>query len=508
MAFLLGIDKGTSVVKSVVFDAEGRTLAAARHRVEVLHPQPGWHEEDPHRSWALCVQTIREALEEAKLNGSDIAAIGIAGHMGGVIVVDRQHRPLRNAIAWPDERARPALMALKAANRLDRLFDVAGNGLMPGNTALLLGWLAEHEPDIAARAATFMCAKDYLRLRLTGEVATDPSDLSFVPGDIEGRCFSDELMRACGAASWMDRLPPILDSGAIAGHVMAEAAAETGLALGTPVITGLGDGAAAPLGTGAATPGSALTVLGTSCLNSLVLDGPCKAPQGLGFLFAMPQGRYVRILPNTSGTITMDWFLDRFGGPQRPDGSWDFDAMQTAAAAIAPGAGGVLLLPYLNGAGVLAPFADPLARGAFFGLSTHTTREHLLRAVYEALCYSTRDCLAAMPQPPRSLRLTGGGANSPFWAQLFADICGVPIELPETTESGALGVAMLAAVAVGIWPDLDTALQHSSRVCARYEPDPQRKAIYDGWFALYQNVRDTYRGLSTQQAELVARACA
>ncbi|MEB0055714.1 FGGY-family carbohydrate kinase [Variovorax sp. LG9.2] len=506
MKYVLGIDKGTSMIKSVIFDEAGSTVAVARRRVDVLHPQAGWHEEDPKRTWALCIETTREALATARLIGSDIAAIGITGHMGGAILVDAANLPVRNAIGWPDERAQSHLLKLEAEGALDGLFQISGNGLMPGNTALLLGWLAVHDPDSTARAATFLCAKDYLRLRLTGVAAIDPSDVSFVPGDIDGRTFSAELMRACGAEAWLERLPAIVASEKIAGHLQPEAAELTGLMEGTPVITGLGDGAAAALGIGALASGSAFTVLGTSCLNSLVLDGPHRAPHGLGFLFAMPLDQYVRILPNTSGTMTMDWFLERFGGPQHADGSWDFNAMEMAAAAIPPGAGGVLLLPYINGAGVLAPFADPLARGAFFGMSVHTTRDHLLRAVYEALCYSTRDCFAAMPEAPTSLKLSGGGAQSPFWGQLFADVCGVPIEIPESAESGALGVALLAGVAVGMWPDLEAAVQRTSRVSARYEPDPVQTKIYDGWFGLYQALRSTYRNFSSQRAALMEQA--
>ena len=503
MKYVLGIDKGTSMIKSVIFDDTGRTVAVARRRVDVLHPQPGWHEEDLKRTWELCIETIREVLSTSQLQGVNIAAIGITGHMGGAVLVDAANRPVRNAIGWPDERSQKHLLKLESEGTLDHLFQISGNGLMPGNTALLLGWLTDHEPNNAARAVTFLCAKDYLRLRLTGVAATDPSDVSFVPGDIDAREFSSEMMLTCGAAEWLDRLPTIVASEQIAGHILPEAAKLTGLLAGTPVVTGLGDGAAAALGIGAITTGSAFTVLGTSCLNSLVLDGPHRAPHGLGFLFAMPLGRYVRILPNTSGTMTMDWFLERFGGPERPDGSWDFEAMDVAAGAVPPGAGGVLLLPYVNGAGVLAPFADPLARGAFFGMSVHTTRDHLLRAVYEALCYSTRDCFAAMPQAPSSLKLSGGGAQSPFWGQLFADVCGVPIEIPESTESGALGVALLAGVAVGVWPDLETAVERTSRISARYEPDSVQTKIYDGWFGLYQALRTTYREFSSERAALM-----
>ena len=502
MSFVLGIDKGTSVIKAVIFDATGKAVGQAHRRVQVLQPKAGWHEEDPDETWLLCAASIREAMSAAGLIGEDIASVGIAGHMGGAWLVDSTGRPVRNAICWPDERAQTEQLALERQGALPEIFAISGNGLMPGITAMLLGWLSRHEPDVPDRTTAVLCAKDYLRLRLTGVVATDPSDVSFVPGDIDARCHSARVLELCGAGGWVSKMSEILDSGAVAGRVTAQAAEQTALKAGTPVVTGLGDACANALGVGAIRPGAALTVLGTSCLNSLVIDRPERAPEGLGFLFAMPQERYVRILPNTSGTIAFDWFLERFGAPEGVDGKTDFAALSQLAAAVPRGAGGVVFVPYVNGAGVLAPFFDPLARASFFGVGSHTTYDHLLRAVYEALCFATRDCFAAMTTRPRSLILTGGGGKSPFWAQLFADICGIPIEIASTEESGALGVALLAGVAVGTWPDLETATASACRVSALYEPDPAAAKDYDGWFELYCRTRDVYRRYSADRAAL------
>ena len=503
MTFLLGIDKGTSVIKAVVFDPSGKACGLAQRRVQVLHPKPGWHEEDPHTTWGLCVDVVREAIEEAGILGRDIAAVGIAGHMGGAWLVDADGEPVRNAICWPDSRAQASQVAMDEAGSLEEVFDISGNGLMPGITAMLLGWLARYEAETVARSHAVLCAKDYLRARLTGLFATEPSDVSFVPGDIDERSYSARVFELCGASAWSGKMPEILPSGAIAGTVTEEAAAQTGLQPGTPVIAGLGDACANALGVGAMHPGAAMTVLGTSCLNSQVTDGPQRAPKGLGFLFAMPLGHYLRILPNTSGTIAFDWFLDRFGAPITAAGKPDFSALEAKAAAIDRGANGVVFIPYVNGSGVLAPFHDTLARGGFFGVGSHTSHDHLLRAVYEALCFATRDCFEAMSTRPKSLVLTGGGARSAFWAQMFADICAIPIETPYVEESGALGVAMLAGVAVGVWPDLEAAAAATARSAIRYEPDPVAVADYAGWFELYQQTRDVYRTYSSARANLL-----
>lgn len=502
MAFLLGIDKGTSVIKAVVFDRHGVALGLAQRRVNVLQPKPGWHEEDANATWMLCVETIGDALLKAGISGADIIAIGIAGHMGGAWLVDDAGEPVRNAICWPDSRAQADQIEMEKAGLLKEVFAISGNGLMPGITAMLLGWLAKHEPETVGRARAVLCAKDFLRLRLTGSIATDPSDVSFVPGDIDARTHSARVLELCGADAWQGKLPDILPSGAVAGHLTAQAASLTGLKEGIPVVTGLGDACANALGVGAIRPGSALTVLGTSCLNSLVMDTPERTPEGLGFLFAMPLNRYLRILPNTSGTIAFDWFLDKFGAPQTADGMPDFAALERKASTVSRGSNGVLFIPYVNGSGVLAPFYDTLARGSFFGVGSHTDYDHLLRSIYEALCFATRDCFAVMSLPPKSLVLTGGGAKSPFWAQMFADICGVPIEIVSVEESGALGVALLAGVAAGLWSDLEAAISATTRVVSRYEPDPVAAKDYDGWFDLYRKTRDVYRNYSSQRAAL------
>lgn len=505
MGYLLGIDKGTSVVKAVVFDRTGKACGHAQRRVEVLSARPGWHEEEPGQTWALTSACIREALAKAGITGLDISGVGISGHMGGAWLIDKAGRPARNAICWPDERAQPEQMEIERAGQMKEIFAISGNGLMPGITAMLLGWLAEHEPDILGKTAHVLCAKDYLRFRLTGAIGTDPSDVSFVPGDIDARGFSARVMELCGASSWMDRLPPILASEAIAGIVTEEAARETGLAKGTPVITGLGDACANAIGVGALAPGSALTVLGTSCLNSVVTAEPERVPHGLGFLFSMPGERYIRILPNTSGTIAFDWFLNRFGAPQTAEGKTNFDALAAKASAVAIGSQGVIFIPYVNGSGVLAPFFDAQARGGFFGTSSQTTYDHLLRSVYEGLCFATRDCFAAIATRPSKLTLTGGGARSPFWAQLFANVLGIPIETVAAEESGAFGVAALAGVATGVWHDVAEAASMNP-VIARYEPDRASTAQYDDWFGLYLETRDVYRRYSSRRAALKSGA--
>ena len=503
MRYLIGIDKGTSMIKSVVFDETGKAVGSADERVAVLSSRPGWHEEDPEASWRACCRTIRAALADAGIDGDQVAGVGIAAHMGGAWIIDADGKAVRNAICWPDERAQSLLTELEEKGALDEVFAISGNGLMPGITLMILSWLNANEPELRSRAKAVLGAKDYFRYRLTGVIATDPSDVSFVPGDIDNRSHSDRLMTLLGAHGWASMMPDIMPSGAIAGELTPEAAGETGLASGTLVITGCGDAVANVVGAGRSRPGEAVTVLGTSCLNSLIVDRPGREPAGLGFLFAMPDENYLRILPNTSGTITIDWFLDHFGGIRDASGKWDFPAMEQRVAATPRGADGVLLLPYVNTAGVLAPFYDPRARGSFFGMSNQTTRDHLMRAVYEALAFATRDCLTAMPGELDVLTLTGGGSRSAFWSQMFADVCRLPVEICAAEQTGATGVALMAGVAAGIWPDLATAQSSTSSVSARFEPDSDVSAEYDDWYALYSDMRDVYRGLSDRRSQLL-----
>jgi sugar (pentulose or hexulose) kinase len=492
---VLGIDKGTSVIKAVAFDATGAERACGKRRVPSLHLHPGWHEEDPDTTWRLTAEAIADALA-ALPAGSRVAAVGVTGHMGGAWLIDEHGAPVRNAICWPDGRAHAEQGAMERDGRLEELFAISGNASMPGMTLMALRWLERNEPESLERARTLLIAKDFIRHRLTGEAATEPSDVSWMPGDAETRGYSERLLEISELQRWRALLPEIVPSHEIAGRVTAQAAAQTGLPEGTPVVAGLGDGVANAVGTGVLHPGEAVTVMGTSCLNQLVVDGVEREPFGLGFLWTMPNGTRLRVLPNTAGTMSIDWMA------QTTCPGLEIREVEALAAAQPPGAGGVIFLPYLNSGGVLAPFFDPLARGCLLGLTAQTSQGQLARATFEGLAFATGDCYGAMPRQVDRVRLTGGGANSGLLGQLVADVLGRPVERLTCEESGAAGVGMLAAVAAGLADDLDDAAARWCRVARTFEPVAASRERLTEAFALYRALRDAVRPLSAARHAL------
>lgn len=496
---VIGIDKGTSMVKAVAFDSAGRELSVGRRRINSLHPHPGRHEEDPDLTWELTCEAVREALAGLPA-GTKVMGIGVTAHMGGAWLIDADGRPVRNAICWPDGRAHAAQAAL-GADGLARFFEISGNAPMPGVTVMVLRHLLREEPEVLDRATHVLIGKDFIRHRLTGGIATDPSDVSWIPGDAATSGYSEELFALCELESVRELFPPILASGEVAGEITPLAAEQTGLPVGTPVVTGLADGPANATGTGVLHAGQAVTVLGTSCLNEVAVEEVELEPFGLGFLWTLPNLNRIRVLPNTAGTMSIDWMLhtacsDLFDGE-----SFDFDEIERMVGRTPPGSGGVVFIPYLNEGGVLAPFFDPLARGTLYGVSGQTTRAQLARAAFEGLAFAIRDCYEAMPvdRLPDRIRVTGGGAASRLLCQMVADLTGNPAEVLGITESGAAGVAMLAAVATGMAPDLDTVAEKWCRPEIVYEPDASRRDQLEEAFRLYGQVRDATRPLSQQR---------
>ena len=493
---VIGIDKGTSMVKAVAFAADGSELSVGRRRINSLHPHPGWHEEDPNLSWSLTCEAVREALTGLP-RGTSVRGVGVTAHMGGAWLIDADGEPVRNAICWPDGRAHEAQASL-GAEGLNRFFEISGNAPMPGVTVMVLRHLLREEPEVLDRAAHILIGKDFIRYRLTGAVATDPSDVSWIPGDAATSGYSEELFELCGLEPVRGLFPPILPSGEVAGQVTDAAAEQTGLPAGTPVVTGLADGPANATGTGVLHAGQAVTVLGTSCLNEVAVEDVELEPFGLGFLWTLPNLNRIRVLPNTAGTMSIDWMLHT-ACPDLFDGeSFRFDEIERMVEDTPPGSGGVVFIPYLNEGGVLAPFFDPLARGTLYGVSAQTGRAQLARAAFEGLAFAIRDCYEAMPveRLPDRIRVTGGGAASPLLCRMIADLTGNPTEVLGITESGAAGVAMLAAVATGLAPDLDDVARRWCRPETVYEPDAGRRGQLEDAYELYGRVRDATRPLS------------
>ncbi|WP_127144501.1 FGGY-family carbohydrate kinase [Pelagibacterium montanilacus] len=480
----LGLDIGTSLIKAALFDTDGREVAVVERRMAQQELPIGWSEQEPEALWRAVCAVLREISRDGRTGA--IRGLGITGVMVGACVLDGAHTPLTPIILWNDARAQPLVDGMVRANPslISDIFALSGSVMQMGCTLPVLAWLKSERPEVFEPARHVVCLKDYVRLRLTGEVATDESEAATAPGNARTRTYDKAQAERLGVGNLFELLPPVRTGETLAGRITAHAAEATGLAAGLPVAIGTGDVSAAVVGVGATEPGQAVSILGTTCLNGLVFDHPVFEPRDQGLLFPVPGGRWLKTLVNVAGTTTLDWTLETLA-PDFKASADPYVALGALAAEADPGAGGVLFVPYLSASGVIAPRIAPGARAGFSGLAPQHGRAEMVRAVYEGVAYAIRHCFAAMGAQPHVIRLAGGGAKSPLWSQMIADVCARPVEIAQGTQFGAKGAALCAAVAIGDHDDIEQASRAAFTLQRRFEPDPARGSIHDAGFARY-----------------------
>ncbi|MGI8714352.1 MAG: xylulokinase [Solirubrobacteraceae bacterium] len=467
-ARVIGVDVGTSSAKGVAIDEQGALLAEATRPYPVAMPQPGWSEQDPD-DWASAVDQVLDEL------GADHAeGIGLSGQMHGLVALGADQRPLRPAILWNDGRSQPQAIATEQRLGIDRLVALSGNRVLAGFTAPKLAWLAEREPDVHRRIAHVLLPKDYVRLRLTGELATDVSDASgTLLLDVARRDWSPELAEAFGVdPAW---LAPVHESHVVTGQTAA----------GVPVAAGAGDQAAGALGVGvtdAASPAS--LVLGTSGVIFAARDTYTADPAGRlhAFCHALPDRWHVMgVILSAAGALS--WLDSAIG---HNDG---IPALTAEAAAWAPGAEGLTFAPYLSGE--RTPHADGDVRGAFVGLGLRHDRGAMVRALLEGVAYALRDGLdliAAAGPRPQCARVSGGGARSDLWLAILASVLDLPLQRTESEAGAAYGAALLGGVAGAVFEDARSAAELGIAVIDTVAPDP-------AWVEAYAAQRERFVAL-------------
>jgi xylulokinase len=491
VAFVLGIDTSTTATKAVLVAGTGAVAGIGTSSYDVSVPRPLWSEQDPELWWTATGEAIRSVLASTGAPPESIGAVGLTGQMHGLVLLDAGDRVLRPAILWNDQRTQAECDAIRAAVGPERLIAVTGNDALTGFTAPKLVWVRDHEPDVWRRAAHVLLPKDFLRLRLTGEHAMDKADGSgTILFDLAARDWSSEVLDALRIRrAW---LPPTFEGPVVTGRVSDAAAAATGLRAGTPVVAGGGDQAANAVGVGVVDPGSVALSLGTSGVVFAATDRPIIEPRGLvhAFCHAVP-GRWHLMSVMLSAAGSLRWFRDTLAPGVA------FGDLAAEAGDVPPGSDGLLFLPYLSGE--RSPHPDPLARGAFVGLTTRHERRHLTRAVLEGVAFGLRDGLdlmteAGMPAPT-TIRASGGGIASPVWRQILADVLETDIATVSTTEGAAYGAGLLAAVGAGWFGDAQAGIDAWVQPTVTASPGADAAAYREGharYRALYPALAPTF----------------
>jgi xylulokinase len=495
---LLGIDVGTGGTRAVVVDDDGEVVASATEDHEPFaSAHSGWAEQDPGDWWRACAVAVRAALRGTGTQAGAIAAVGLSGQMHGAVLLGERDEVLRPSLIWADQRTGPQCREIVERIGETRLIELTSNPALTAFTLPKLLWVREHEPETWRRVRTVLLPKDYVRLRLTGERATDAADASgTLMLDVANRRWSTAMLDAVEIDEGL--LPDVYESPEVTGCVSAAGAEATGLAEGTPVIAGAGDQAAGAVGMGVVRPGVVSATIGTSGVVFAATDRPARDRLGRvhSFCHAVPDRWHVMGVTQAAG-LSLRWFNDRFGAGA-DDGRDPYERLSDEAASAPPGADGVLWAPYLLGE--RTPHLDPDARAALVGLTASHGRAHIIRAILEGVAFSLRDTFTLfdeMAVPVRAIRLGGGGARGRLWRQVQADVYGREVEVLEADEGAAYGAAILAGVGAGVWPSVDAACDAVVRVAGRVEPDPQAAATlhvrYEAFRALYGALKDVTR---------------
>lgn len=505
MEYLIGIDLGTSGTKTVLFDRDGAVVSSALVEYPMYQEQNGWAEQDPADWWHAAVETLRSVLAQSAIDPADVKGIGISGQMHGLVMLDKGGAVLRKSIIWCDQRTAAECEEITEKVGAKRLIEITANPAMTGFTASKILWVRKHEPELYAKCAHILLPKDYVRYMLTREFATEVSDASGMQLlDVPNRCWSAEVLEKLEIDPAL--LGKVYESPEITGTVTAEAAKLTGLKVGTPVVGGAGDNAAAAVGTGVVHDGKAFTTIGTSGVVFAHTDEITIDPKGRVHTFccAVPGAWHVMGVTQGAG-LSLKWFRDNFCMAEKETaarmGVDPYYLMDKEAERSSIGCNRLLYLPYLMGE--RTPHLDPDCRGVFFGLSAIHTRQDMLRAVMEGVTYSQRDSveiLRGMGVNIGEMMACGGGGSSPLWRQMLADAYNCPVKTVRSKEGPALGAAILAGVGAGLYPSVqeacDTMIQINPPQLPIPENVPQYEHFYQIYTSLYPALKENFKLLA------------
>jgi xylulokinase len=483
--YWMGIDIGTGGTRALLVDRDGKVRAsftAPHEEMRMEHPQ--WAEQNPEDWWRAAGEAIRGAMAAAQVAGKDVRGIGLSGQMHGLALLDSAGEVIRPAMIWCDQRSQPQVDFINQTIGKEKVLAAIANPVLTGFTLPKLLWVRDNEPDQFSRVRHMLLPKDYVRYKLTGDFATDVSDASGTAVfDVVKRDWAFELLHDLKLDSAI--LPASHESSEITGIISDEAADLTGLQPGTPVAAGAGDQAASAVGNGIVEPGIVSCTIGTSGVVFAYMEDVAYDPAGRVHTFCHAVRDKWHVMGVTLGAgLSLQWFRNQVCGAQA-----SYDDLSSEAATAPAGSQGLFWLPYLMGE--RTPHLDATARGGWIGITARHTRADLIRSLIEGVSYSQKDCLdiiAKLGAPISSVRVSGGGARSPFWRQLLANILGKPIVTLETQEGSAYGAALLALVGTGEYASVPEVCHATIRAVATVEPQSAQASAYAEWHSIYRSL--------------------
>jgi len=501
---LIGIDAGTSVIKSVAFTATGEQIASAAIPNSYDTLPDGGSEQDMARTWADTAKTLKQLSEKIPGLSEKLIAIAVTGQGDGMWLVDKAGDPVAPAWLWLDARAAPIAEDFIASPAYAEHYQRTGTGVNACQMSMQLTWMTRHRPEVLARAATAFHCKDWLYFKLTGDRAADPSEANFTFGQYKSRSYAPTILDQLGAGESKRLLPPIVEGTERAGKLTSEAAALTGLKAGTPITLGYVDVVCTGLGGGLFDPKgqTGCTIVGSTGMHMRIAptaqDVKLNAERS-GYTMAFPvPGMYVQIQSNMASTLNIDWLLDVMRGVLASQGVEKSRAdllkgMDERLLKCAPAE--ILYHPYISKAGERGPVMEPAARAMFTGLEMGHGADHMMRAVFEGLCFASRDCYAAMGDIPAEVRVTGGAARSKALRLMLASTLKARVRSVNREEAGAAGAAMMAAIQQKLYPDMEACAAQwvDPQLGGVTEPDSHLARVYDSAFPIYKETREVMR---------------
>ncbi len=503
---LLGIDVGTTSAKAALFDLDGRLLAVGSAEYPLHHVRPGWVEQNPDDWWQAVCLAVRQACAAVPDAPERIAGLAVSAQAPTLIALDRAGQPLRPALIWMDRRAEVEATELAALLGADEVFRISGNRPDAYYVAAKLRWFQKHEPQLMAQTHRFVQITGYINFRLTGAYSLDNGHggllqlLDYATGE-----WSPALCEACGVDP--AQFPEVRPGYEILGEVTAVAAESTGLRAGTPVMVGTVDGLAAALEAGAAEPGIAAEMTGTSTVLLMPNAQGITHFRLAAIPHAIPNVHMLMGLTVSSGA-SLRWFRDQFGLVEVQSARQlqldPFDLLTQQAAQVRPGSDGIIFLPYMMGE--RSPLWHTNARGVLFGLSLSSSRSAVIRAILEGTVFALKHNVEVAEQAGVALsevRSVGGGARSGLWNQIKADILGVPVLLPEASVGAPFGDALLVGMGLGFYPNIAQCVRQMVRLKRRYEPDPANHERYQQIYPVFRSIYEHLRGDFDRAAQLL-----